>query len=206
MLDLLIILVANLPPAQSLALFEATASQAMLEHGDATVQKKGYRVLKRLLEAGRVGDLVQGEKLENFVSKLNEVGGGVGPGAQRVSSQLFSKASSLTTFQDRLQLLSVVVDILPKDQLHLIPELLSEAVLGTKEVNEKARDAGFDLILVMARKMGQGGSVKQPAGATDEEDMDGDGKWPDVGLNPAKASQILLRPMSRSTSPWLLPV
>jgi ribosomal RNA-processing protein 12 len=74
----------------------------------------------------------------------------------------------LTISQDRLQLLSTVVDALPKDQLHLIPELLSEAVLGTKEVNEKARDAGFDLLVVMGHKMAQGGVVKQVATGGDD--------------------------------------
>ena len=61
------------------------------------------------------------------------------------------------------------MDILPRDRLHLVTELLSEAVLGTKEVNEKARDAGFDLVVGMARKMALGGSVKQPVAADDEE-------------------------------------
>jgi ribosomal RNA-processing protein 12 len=63
--------------------------------------------------------------------------------------------------QDRLQCIATIVDIIPTDSLQLIPELLSEAVLGTKEVNEKARDAGFDLLVVMANKMAQGGTVVQ---------------------------------------------
>jgi len=54
----------------------------MLEHNDATVQKKSYRLLKRLLENQKLN--VQGKELEVFVEKLNAVGGGVGPGAQRV--------------------------------------------------------------------------------------------------------------------------
>ena len=85
MLDLLIIFVVNLPPTQSIALFTATATGTMLEHSDATVQKKSYRLLKRLLEAGKLGNAVQGKKLEEFVVKLGEAGGGAGPGAQRVS-------------------------------------------------------------------------------------------------------------------------
>lgn len=59
--------------------------------------------------------------------------------------------------------MATIVDIIPTDSLQLIPELLSEAVLGTKEVNEKARDAGFDLLVVMANKMAQGGTVVQGA-------------------------------------------
>lgn len=84
MLDLLIIFVPYLPSAQSTSLFNATATPAMLEHPDATVQKKSYRLLKRLLEGGKLK--LRGKQLEEFVEKLNAVGGGVGPGAQRVRS------------------------------------------------------------------------------------------------------------------------
>lgn len=83
MLDLLIIFVPYLPPTQSTSLFNAIATPAMLEHPDATVQKKSYRLLKRLLEGGKLK--LQGKQLEEFVEKLNVVGAGVGPGAQRVS-------------------------------------------------------------------------------------------------------------------------
>ena len=82
MLDLLIIFIPHLAAAQSVALFTATATPTMLEHGDATVQKKSYRVLKRLLEAGKLS--LSAQDLEAFVEKLNAVGVGVGPGAQRV--------------------------------------------------------------------------------------------------------------------------
>jgi len=84
MLDLLIVFVPYLPPTQSTSLFNAIATPAMLEHSDATVQKKSYRLLKRLLENGKLN--VEGKELETFVEKLNAVGGGVGPGAQRVST------------------------------------------------------------------------------------------------------------------------
>lgn len=154
MLDLLIVFVPHLPPAQSASLFTATSTKDLLEHEDATVQKKAYRLLKRLLEAGQLGAAGSGDKLHEFVERLNEVATQVGPGAQR----------------DRLQLLSTLVQELPKDRLHLIPEILSEAVLGTKEVNEKARDAGFDLLVVMGHKMAEGGSVKQAVQVSEDSD------------------------------------
>ncbi|WVQ96562.1 hypothetical protein IAU59_003667 [Kwoniella sp. CBS 9459] len=155
MLDLLIIFVPHLPPTQSLALFNAASQSTVLEHKDATVQKKAYRLLKRLLEADKLGKKGK-EGLEGFVKKLGEAGQGVGPGAQR----------------DRLQLLAALVESLPKDSLHVIPELLSEAVLGTKEVNERARDAGFDLLVVMGRKMASGGQVQIEGGeGEDDEEM-----------------------------------
>jgi ribosomal RNA-processing protein 12 len=99
--------------------------------------------------------------------------------------------------------LSTVVDALPKDQLHLIPELLSEAVLGTKEVNEKARDAGFDLLVVMGHKMAQGGVVKQVATGGDDA-MENGTSWSlfALPLNPADDPQQKPRRTPRSTSLW----
>lgn len=97
MLDLLIIFVPHLPQAQSAALFTATATETMLEHHDATVQKKSYRLLKRLLEAGRLGEIGQGEKLEEFVVRIGEAGTGIGPGAQRVSPSRQNGATQLMT-------------------------------------------------------------------------------------------------------------
>jgi ribosomal RNA-processing protein 12 len=85
MLDLLIIFVPHLPTPQAKALFNAIATTTMLEHDDATVQKKSYRLLKRLIEDGKVAEMVSGEKVEGFVRALGECAAGVGPGAQRVS-------------------------------------------------------------------------------------------------------------------------
>ena len=170
MLDLLIVFVPYLPQTQLAALFKASATPTMLEHHDATVQKKSCRLLKRLLESGKLGPVGEGQQLEDFVGKVVEAGSGIGPGAQRVSRQLSS--SDTAYMQDRLQLLTTIVQILPKDRLHLVPELLSEAVLGTKEVNEKARDAGFELVVTMGHKMAKGGVVKQqvPVEGQDEDD------------------------------------
>jgi ribosomal RNA-processing protein 12 len=53
-----------------------------------------------------------------------------------------------------------IIDILPADFLHLIPAILPEAVLGTKETNEKAREAAYELLIGMGRKMQVGGTVK----------------------------------------------
>lgn len=151
MLDLLILFVPHLPSGQSRALFTATASTTMLEHHDATVQKKSYRLLSRLLESGKV--FLTGEEMESLIKTLNDVAAGVGPGTQR----------------DRLALFGVICDKLPKESLGLLTELLSEAVLGTKEVNEKARDGGFDLLVKMGHRMAGGGTVKRESDEMEEE-------------------------------------
>ena len=58
--------------------------------------------------------------------------------------------------------------------MHIIPSLIPEAVLGTKEPSEKARAAAFDFIIAMGRKMGDGGVVKRRMIDTMEEDGEGE--------------------------------
>lgn len=53
----------------------------------------------------------------------------------------------------------VVPSLSSASQLHYIPSLLPEAILGTKEVSEKARTAAFDLLVAMGRKMTEEGGV-----------------------------------------------
>src|ERR1700753_644193 len=51
--------------------------------------------------------------------------------------------------------------MLPNTSLHILPSLIPEAVLGTKEPSEKARLEAFDLIVTMGKKMKMGGLVKR---------------------------------------------
>ena len=89
MLDLLIVFVPFLPPAQARALFNATAGPTMLDHGDATVQKKSYRLLKRLIErqvaGGIEAQVIPAQQVGELVRLVNASAASVGPGAQRVS-------------------------------------------------------------------------------------------------------------------------
>lgn len=73
-------------------------------------------------------------------------------------------------------LLAVLIPTFPTDKLHLIPALLPEAVLATKEVNEKTRDAAFDLVVLMGNKMAQGGVIKRSLVDGMEEDQSADGE------------------------------
>lgn len=50
---------------------------------------------------------------------------------------------------------------LPSTSLHLIPSLIPEAVLATKEPAERTRAVAFDLVVAMGRKMKDGGVVKR---------------------------------------------
>lgn len=64
-------------------------------------------------------------------------------------------------FQDRFLLLNSLVALIPPTSLHVIPSVITEAVLGTKEPSEKARNAAFDLIVTMGKKMAGGGVVRR---------------------------------------------
>ena len=57
--------------------------------------------------------------------------------------------------------MTVLVPSIPSDSLHIIPSLIPEIVLGTKEPSEKARTAAFNLVVAMGKKMSQGGIVKR---------------------------------------------
>lgn len=61
--------------------------------------------------------------------------------------------------QDRILALQQIVHVLPTESLHLITTILPEAIIGTKEANQNAREAAYDLLITMGRKMQQGGTV-----------------------------------------------
>ena len=50
---------------------------------------------------------------------------------------------------------------IPPTSLHLLPSIIPEAVLGTKEPSEKTRVAAFELVVAMGRKMTEGGVVRR---------------------------------------------
>jgi len=78
--------------------------------------------------------------------------------------------------QDRLTLLAMLVDKLPSNSLHVIPMLIPETVLGTKEPSEKSRNAAFDLVVSMGKKMDSGGVVKRSMLDGMDEDDAPDGR------------------------------
>ncbi len=82
-------------------------------------------------------------------------------------------------------LLTALVPKLPPSRLHLVPTLITEAVLGTKEVNETARIAAFDLLIVMGTKMQAGGTISRKlaigmTGDAEEDEAQGDEEMADA--------------------------
>ncbi len=73
-----------------------------------------------------------------------------------------------------------LLPLVPPSSLHVIPSLIPEAVLGTKEPSERARSAAFDLIVAMGKKMAEGGVVKRDL--VDGMDEDGAGEGMGISL------------------------
>ncbi|KAJ7200710.1 armadillo-type protein [Mycena rebaudengoi] len=138
--DLVILLLPNLSPADGQQMFQLCLSAQVLSAKDNGVQKRGYKILTRLIESKKV--VVDAEVV---LKQLDELADGLAPAAKK----------------DRFNLLSLLIPLLPSSAMHVIPSLIPEAVLGTKEPSEKARTAAFDVVVAMGRKMNAGGVVKR---------------------------------------------
>ena len=129
-------------PRQSFAGLFNMASIIINKDDDPQLQKKSYKLIPRLAESeiGRAA----------LVERNSEL--------QQLLIQAAPKATAPAR-RDRLSAISQIVSTLPQSDLHFIPSILSEIVIGAKEVNEKARTAAFDLLVLMGEKMIEGGTV-----------------------------------------------
>lgn len=156
--DLLQVLLPYLGGKDAETLFELSSTEDVLENKDTGVQKRGYKVLSKLVESGKIETTP-----ENFIQQLEGRVDGVSAAAKKVCAHYILHFSwpLHENLQDRLHLFALLVNMLPNTSLHLLPSLIPEAVLGTKEPSEKARLEAFDLIVAMGKKMKEGGVVKR---------------------------------------------
>lgn len=142
-MDLIITLSIYLPQPTFPHLYTLT-SRILPLTSDPQLQKKAYKLLSSLATS------------PNGALALRT-------GNQDLQSILLSSASSTSppARRDRLLALAATITYLPQTDLHFIPSVLSEVVIAAKEVNEKARTAAFDLLVLMGRKMGEGGTIEQ---------------------------------------------
>lgn len=169
--DIIILLLPYLSSVDAEALFQMCLSPEILGNKDNGVQKRGYKTLAKLAESGKVN--VNPEEV--FVT-LDEQVDGLAPAAKKVKLHSHHPCSLLMMLcQDRYTLLALLIPMLPSSAMHVIPSLIPEAVLGTKEPSEKARLAAFDLVVSMGRKMGEGGVVKRDKMDGMDEDAPSEG-------------------------------
>lgn len=147
--DLLILLLPWLEAQETMSLVQICMINEVLCCKDNGVQKRGYKILAKVLNSGKVqtDTLATLQQLDSFTT-------GLSPAAKK----------------DRFALLASLIPNIPPASLHVIPSLIPEAVLGTKEPSEKARSAAFELIVCMGQKMSEGGLVmRQMVDGMDED-------------------------------------
>lgn len=143
LMDLIITISIHLPRSTFPALFSLSAL-ILPQSNDPQLQKKTYKLLPRL-KTSPTGILALQDRNSELQSLLLNT----------------ASTASAPCRRDRLDAIAVVTEHLPPSSLHFIPSILSEVVISVKEVNEKARAAAFDLLVLMARKMHQGGTISQ---------------------------------------------
>jgi ribosomal RNA-processing protein 12 len=141
LMDLVITITPYLPSESYHILFEIF-NATVNKDSDPQLQKKAYKVIPRLAET-ETGCGALESQTDALQSLLIASSGTATPPARR----------------DRLVALATMVEFLNKDDLHFVPSVLSEVVISAKEVNEKARTAAFDTLVVMGNKMRSGGTV-----------------------------------------------
>ncbi|KAJ1988392.1 pre-rRNA processing protein [Coemansia spiralis] len=145
MVDLAAIMIPYLDTERA-SMFTRAAFLLAQQSDDTVLQKKGYKAIVRLAEqpAGSPArQLIESSINDQLIPMLIE------------SAETVSASSR----RERLALISLLSQNLQDNQLHFIPALLSEVIVGAKEANERARNIAFDTLLVMGRRMAQGGDI-----------------------------------------------
>ncbi|KAL8718711.1 MAG: hypothetical protein Q9225_004192, partial [Loekoesia sp. 1 TL-2023] len=143
LMDLIITVSIYLPLSAFPQLFSLT-SRILPLTSEPQLQKKAYKLLPRLASSPK-GSLALQNRNQDLQSLLLSCASTTSPPARR----------------DRLLAIAATIEHLPQTDLHFIPSILSEVVIAAKEVNEKARSAAFELLVLMGRKMKEGGTIEQ---------------------------------------------
>jgi ribosomal RNA-processing protein 12 len=132
----LVITVSIYLPRDSFSTLFSIASLIIIKDDDPQLQKKSYKLIPRLAESAEGKQALQERSAELQQLLLSS--------AEKVSAP---------AKRDRLSAIATLIPFLPNDSLHFIPAILSEVVISCKEVNERARTAAFDLLILMGEKI-----------------------------------------------------
>lgn len=135
LMDLVITIAIYLPRESFITLFKISSIIIVMDT-DPQLQKKAYKLIPRLAESP-LGQQALNERSSELQQLLVDSKDKVSAPARR----------------DRLSAISVLIPFLPNDSLHFIFTILGEVIISCKEVNERARTAAFDLLILMGEKM-----------------------------------------------------
>ncbi|KAE8232178.1 hypothetical protein CF326_g2800 [Tilletia indica] len=179
MLDLLGALVPFLKATDAKDLFvmlhsadAADEKSQLLKSADAGVQKRTYKLLTRLVELR-----------PNDVLPRN-----AGGAAELVKTLSGATPSVLAgSKRGRIALFAALVPRIGSDELHLLPSIVPEAVLATKETNQQCREESYELLVQMGRKMAEAtdGVIKHKLVGRDDDADDEEMKEGKEGVTTA---------------------
>lgn len=139
LLDLVIALSVHLPRSTFGSLFSLSSTiltnPAILK-SDPQLIKKAYKLIPRLATSPRGAEALaaRNQDLQQLVLRTSET-------------------TPVPARRDRILAMETLVSFLPLSDLHFIPSIISEVVLACKDSNEKARTAGFDLLIAITKKV-----------------------------------------------------
>ncbi|KAI3002453.1 hypothetical protein CBS147346_5924 [Aspergillus niger] len=145
LIDLVIAMSIYLPRTSFANLFAMAAAILNGQTGDQQLIKKAYKLIPRLAQT-ETGSAALRERSSELQALVLGTADKTPASARR----------------DRMLAIYELVTYLPTSDLHFIPSVLSEVVLGCKESNEKARTASFDLLIHLAKRTTD--EEKNPAG------------------------------------------
>lgn len=145
LIDLLIAMSIYLPRSSFANLFRIAAVVLNRDASDPQLIKKAYKLIPRLAstETGQSALIERSEELQALLLST----------ADKTPSP---------ARRDRLLAIHELVTYLPTSDLHFIPSILPEVILGCKESNDKARTAAFDLLIHLAKRITD--TERNPAG------------------------------------------
>ena len=135
LMDLVIAMSIYLPRSSFGDLFQLAAAILNGSISDQQLIKKAYKLIPRLATTD-TGKSALAERNAELQALMLATADKTPSSARR----------------DRLLAVDEIITYLPTSDLHFIPSILSETVLGCKESNEKARTAAFDLLVHLARR------------------------------------------------------
>ncbi|PYH36159.1 mRNA-binding protein RRP12 [Aspergillus neoniger CBS 115656] len=145
LIDLVIAMSIYLPRTSFANLFGIAAAILNGQTGDQQLIKKAYKLIPRLAQT-ETGSAALQERSSELQALILGTADKTPASARR----------------DRMLAIYELITYLPTSDLHFIPSVLSEVVLGCKESNEKARTASFDLLIHLAKRTTD--EEKNPAG------------------------------------------
>jgi ribosomal RNA-processing protein 12 len=137
LIDLVIAMSIYLPRSSFSGLFALAAAilNSSSPNPDQQLIKKAYKLIPRLAstETGREALQERSGELQTLMLATTD-------------------STPASGRRDRMLAIHEMITHLPTSDLHFIPAILSEVVLGCKESNEKARTAAFDLLILLAKR------------------------------------------------------